>query len=74
MSSKKPREMSESGMLVYPKLPVPKGRASEPRFPTKDGERRSGSTKLVLFLMFLALVGGAVGGFFVRPMILEDSR
>jgi chemotaxis protein MotB len=71
MSSKKPREMSESGMLVYPKLPVPK-RESEPRFPTKGSS--GGSTKLVLFLLFLALAGGAVGGFVVRPMILEDTR
>src|SRR5690349_2040308 len=70
MSSKK-REMSESGMLVYPQLPVPKqGRQSEPRMPMKSG----GGGKLGFVLVLLALAAGAAGGFFVRPMVLEDSR
>ena len=68
MSSKK-REMSESGMLVYPKLPVPKGRESEPRLPPKPG-----GSKLVFPLMILTLLVGAAAGFVVRPMILEDSE
>jgi chemotaxis protein MotB len=69
MSSKK-REMSESGMLVYPQLPVPKqGRHSEPRMPSK-----SGGGKLGLVLVVLALLAGGAAGFFVRPMVLEDAR
>ena len=71
MSGKK-REMSESGMLVYPKLPIPKQtRDSEPRLPNQP---RSGRSKLVLFLLGLAVLGGGAAGFVVRPMILEDSR
>jgi chemotaxis protein MotB len=69
MSSKK-REMSESGMLVYPQLPVPKpGRQSEPRMPTKGG-----GGKLGFVLIVLALLAGGAAGFFVRPIVLEDSR
>ncbi len=57
-------------MLVYPQLPVPKPtRQSDPRMPTKP----SGS-KVGFLLFVLALVGGAAGGFFLRPMVLEDSR
>ena len=70
MSSSKKREMSESGLLVYPKLPVPKGRESEPRMPSK---RSSGHTT-VLVVAAIALVGGAAAGFFARPHVLEDSR
>jgi len=71
MSGKK-REMSESGMLVYPKLPIPKQtRDSEPRLPNKP---KSGRSKLVLFLLVLAVLGGAAAGFVVRPLILEDAR
>lgn len=71
MSSKK-REMSESGMLVYPQLPVPKAqRDSEAKVPRR---RAGGGSKLVPVLLVLALAAGAAGGFFVRPMILEDAR
>lgn len=70
MSSKK-REMSESGMLVYPKLPVPKpGRESEPKLPRKS----SSLPTAWLVLAAVALLGGAAAGFFARPHVLEDSR
>lgn len=69
MSGKK-REMSESGMLVYPKLPVPKPqRESEAKLPP-----RSGGSKVVPVLIVVALLAGAAGGFVARPMILEDER
>src|SRR5687768_5813536 len=71
MSSKK-REMSESGMLVYPQLPVPKpGRESEPKLPRKPP---SSSSRIGFVLAILSLLVGAAAGFFVRPMVLEDSR
>lgn len=71
MSSKK-RELSESGMLVYPQLPVPKPtRDSEARMPRKPP---SGGSKIVPVLLVVAVAAGAAGGFFVRPMILEDAR
>ena len=67
----KKREMSESGMLVYPQLPVPKQRQSDAKMPTKPG---GGGSKLVPILLVLAVAGGAAGGFFARPYVLEDAR
>ncbi len=67
----KKREMSESGMLVYPQLPVPKHRPSDAKLPMKSG---GGGGKLVILLLVLAAAGGAAGGFFARPLILEDTR
>ncbi|HLL21889.1 MAG TPA: OmpA family protein [Kofleriaceae bacterium] len=64
------REMSESGMLVYPKLPVPKpGREGEAK-----GKRGGGRGKLVFVLVLVALVAGAAGGFYARPFVLDDPR
>jgi chemotaxis protein MotB len=68
MSDRK-RDMSESGMLVYPQLPVPK--------PSRESDRKirkPGGSKVVPVLLVIALLGGAAGGFFVRPMVMEDSR
>ncbi len=58
-------------MLVYPQLPVPK--------PSRDSDRgmrkkSGGGSKVVPVLLGIALLGGAAGGFFVRPMVMEDSR
>lgn len=70
MSGKK-REMSESGMIVYPKLPVPKPRGGDAKLPYKP---TGGAGKLAAFLIVLALLGGAAVGFFVRPIVMEDAR
>nr|MBA3821118.1 hypothetical protein [Deltaproteobacteria bacterium] len=61
------REQSESGMLVYPKLPMPK-RESEARMPKQPG--RGGTNKLAILLLFVAVLGaGGAGGYFARPLI-----
>ena len=73
MSGKK-REMSESGMLVYPQLPVPKPSRDSDRGMRKPKSGGGGGSKVVPVLLVVALLAGAAGGFFVRPMILEDSR
>ncbi|MFT3696952.1 MAG: OmpA family protein [Kofleriaceae bacterium] len=51
-----------SGILVYPKLDVPKSRQSEPRV----GMKKKGNGGWVLALI-LALVGGAILGFMFAP-------
>lgn len=67
----KRREMSESGMLVYPKLPVPKGgRESRPKV---DGGGGGGGKRTLLFAA-VALIAGAVGGFFAGPVLAPDPR
>jgi chemotaxis protein MotB len=71
MSGKKPREMSESGMLVYPQLPMPKPqRESEARMPKRGP---SGFRKVMSVVAVLMLLAAAAGGFMLRPYILEDQ-
>jgi chemotaxis protein MotB len=61
---------TESGVLVYPKLPVPEARArSEPRAP-KSGR---GSKKLPL-IAGIAAIGGIALGFGLRPYVMPDKR
>lgn len=60
---------TESGVLVYPKLPVPEARRqSEPRMP-----RAPRNNKLAM-IAGGALVAGIVLGFIVRPAIKPDGR
>ena len=59
----------ESGMLVYPKLPVPKPRMSEPAMrPSKPPSARGSviDRRALAALAGAALLGGAIG-FVVRP-------
>lgn len=61
------REQSESGMLVYPKLPMPK-RESEARMPKQP--KRGGTSKLAILVLFVVALGaGGAAGYFARPMI-----
>jgi chemotaxis protein MotB len=61
-----------SGMVVYPKLPIPKGSPPEPK--VKGFSDRSGGfsmSKLVAGLVIAAVIGGGVG-FFVAPSKAAD--
>lgn len=67
--------MSESGMLVYPQLPVPKqSRESDRKIRKSGGGGGGGGSKVVPVLLVIVLLGGAAAGFFVRPMVMEDAR
>lgn len=61
-------------MLVYPKLPMPSKRESEPRMPSKFGRSSGGRFKLLVIGLVVGLAGGAIGGFVLRPHVLEDSE
>jgi chemotaxis protein MotB len=67
-------DATQSGVLVYPRMPVPKPQ------PARDGEakppQKKGSVmkKLLLGIVGGALVGGVVIGAVLRPMVLPDSR
>ena len=64
------RGPTESGVLVYPKLPVPmKGRESEPRVP--GGKRMSRKAFIFAAVVFVV---GLVLGFVLRPILKTDSR
>jgi chemotaxis protein MotB len=65
------REASESGVLVYPRVPVPKTRESAPKVPKDDGPKLD-KIRIVLAVVGLAL--GAVIGFVLRPMLSPDGR
>src|SRR5688572_13952815 len=66
------RGPTESGVLVYPKLPVPmKGRESEPRVPHRKGDRMNRKAMIVGGVVFVV---GLVLGFALRPVIAPDSR
>lgn len=63
---------NESGVLVYPRLPVPRGRRDEPRLATQHARRRWGGGRIAA-IAIAALAGGA-GGWFLRPVIAPDPR
>ena len=67
------REASESGVLVYPRVPVPKGsnRDSAPKVPKKDGPAID---KMRIILAAAGLVIGLLIGFVLRPMLSPDGR
>lgn len=72
MSSRSSKhDPTDTGVLVYPKLEVPK-RASEPRMPKQPGPGRR--TGLLAALVGGGLVAGAAAGFFVGPKIAPDER
>jgi flagellar motor protein MotB len=73
MARSSERGPTESGVHVYPKLPVPKGvkgRESEPRMHKGQG----GSMRKTLIVVGIMLVVGIVVGFIVRPMLMTDPR
>ena len=68
------KDATQSGVLVYPRMPVPKpqqARDGEAKPPQKKG---SAMKKLLLGIVGGALVGGVVIGAVLRPMVLPDSR
>jgi flagellar motor protein MotB len=64
------RGVSESGISVYPKMPLPKRRDSHPSMPP----RRSGVNKMLIGAIGGAALGGIVIGALLRPAIAPDSR
>jgi chemotaxis protein MotB len=61
---------NESGIMVYPRLPVPAPRREE-RQPTKHvGARRRGW----IALLILGMAAGGAGVWFLQPMVAPDPR
>jgi chemotaxis protein MotB len=65
------KDATESGVLVYPRMPLPRGRESEAKMPPP---RKSGLNKVLLGIVGGALLGGIVIGMLLRPVIAPDSR
>jgi chemotaxis protein MotB len=62
---------NESGILVYPQLPVPKARREEPRMSIQ--RERRGRRLPIVAIVVSALAGGA-GAWFLQPVVAPDSR
>lgn len=65
-------DATESGVLVYPRLPIPKQRDRGDE--SKPPPRRSRVSKLLVGLLVGSMVGGAAVGAILRPMVLPDPR
>ena len=63
--------MSESGVLVYPRVPVPKNRESAPKVPRGDGPKLD---RMRVALAVGGLVVGGVLGYLLRPLVASDGR
>lgn len=62
---------NESGILVYPRLPVPRARRDEPRLPTHRDRR---GRRLPIAAIVVAAAAGGAGGWFLQPAIAPDPR
>lgn len=62
---------NESGILVYPQLPVPKARREEPRMPVR--RERRGRRLPIATIVAAALAGGAAV-WFLQPLVAPDPR
>lgn len=63
---------NESGVMVYPQLPVPKQRRGEARQPTKMVG--GGRSKAWIALLIIGVAAGGAGAWFLRPMLAPDPR
>ncbi|HEY0191793.1 MAG TPA: OmpA family protein [Kofleriaceae bacterium] len=66
----------ESGIVVYPRLPVPsqRGGGQESRQPTKMVKTGGGGSKAWIALLVIGVAGGGAGAWFLRPMLAPDPR
>jgi chemotaxis protein MotB len=62
---------NESGILVYPQLPVPKARREEPRMSVQ--RERRGRRLPIVAIVVSALAGGA-GTWLLQPVVAPDQR
>ena len=62
---------NESGILVYPQLPVPRGRRDEPRVSTQRDRRRR---RLPIVAIVIAALAGGAAAWFLRPAIAPDPQ
>ena len=62
---------NESGILVYPQLPVPRPRREEPRASTQRARPRRG---IPIVTIALSAIAGGAGAWFLQPEIAPDPR
>src|SRR4051812_42657842 len=62
---------NESGVLVYPQMPVPRPRRDEPRASTQRARPRRG---IPIVTIALSAIAGGAGAWFLQPAIAPDPR
>jgi chemotaxis protein MotB len=62
---------NESGILVYPQLPMPKPRRGEPRMSTHRDRR---GRRIPLFAMLIAAIAGGAAVWFGKPFVAPDPQ
>ncbi|HEU4727431.1 MAG TPA: OmpA family protein [Kofleriaceae bacterium] len=67
------RDHNESGISVYPPLPMPTRRRSESRGPTLHRSGGRGGRGWIV-LVLIAVIAGGAGAWFLRPLIAPDAR
>ncbi|HEX4421837.1 MAG TPA: OmpA family protein [Kofleriaceae bacterium] len=65
---------NESGVMVYPRIPVPAARRDESRQPTKHVGSRGGRSRRWIALLVLGVASGGAGAWFLQPLIAPDPR
>jgi len=70
--SRPEREATESGVLVYPRMPIPKPRERDNE--SRPPPRRSRVNKLLVAVIGGAVLGGIAIGMMLRPIVAPDAR
>src|SRR5688572_20907658 len=67
---------TDTGILLPPdrKMPVPKGRDSEPRLRPTYGGGGHLANRTLAFVAGGALIAGGIAGFLLRPKLMKDER
>jgi chemotaxis protein MotB len=68
------KDQTESGVLVYPRMPMPKPQGGPERESKPPKPKERPLNKLLLVILGGALLGGLVVGAVLRPLLLPDSR
>ena len=72
MTRPEQRDATESGVLVYPRMPIPKARDSHNE--SRPPPRRSRVNKILVGVIGGAVLGGIAIGMMLRPIVAPDSR
>src|SRR5262245_57419846 len=68
------RGATDSGVAVYPKLPVPKAGGGHRDSEAKLGPRKGKIDKFAVGIVVAMLVGGILIGWLLRPRLWADPR